>query len=232
VHDFTCGLLSYGHMLRALTTPCAVVGLRWSTPQGEADVSLEALAAHYNELLVARQPHGPYLLLGYSIGGTIAWEMARQLEARGERVGLLALVDTPNYVEDRALLEHFLATATRNVLAWLRGMSWATKLAFFSANLGGANVGRRIVATVRAQRALKDMAMRYQPGPVGCPVTLFVSDTQRRGLGPDLGWGELASSLEIVEVGGDHITVMDEDHGAAIAQYVDERLPAGREGGT
>lgn len=41
------------------------------------------------------QPQGPYLLGGFSGGGLTAWEMARQLEAEGEQVSLLVLLDTP-----------------------------------------------------------------------------------------------------------------------------------------
>jgi thioesterase domain-containing protein len=41
------------------------------------------------------QPKGPYLLGGFSGGGLTAWEMARQLEAAGEEVALLVLLDTP-----------------------------------------------------------------------------------------------------------------------------------------
>ncbi|WP_192931152.1 type I polyketide synthase [Gemmobacter serpentinus] len=41
------------------------------------------------------QPQGPYLLGGFSGGGLTAWEMARQLEAEGEEVSLLVLLDTP-----------------------------------------------------------------------------------------------------------------------------------------
>ena len=41
------------------------------------------------------QPHGPYLLGGFSGGGITAYEMARQLEAAGEEVALLVMLDTP-----------------------------------------------------------------------------------------------------------------------------------------
>ena len=41
------------------------------------------------------RPQGPYLLGGFSGGGLTAWEMARQLEAEGETVSLLVLLDTP-----------------------------------------------------------------------------------------------------------------------------------------
>ncbi len=41
------------------------------------------------------QPNGPYLVGGFSGGGLIAWEIARQLQAMGEEVPLLVLLDTP-----------------------------------------------------------------------------------------------------------------------------------------
>ncbi len=54
----------------------------------------EAAADYVAELRVV-QPHGPYLLGGFSGGGITAFEMARQLEASGEEVALLVLLDTP-----------------------------------------------------------------------------------------------------------------------------------------
>jgi thioesterase domain-containing protein/NAD(P)-dependent dehydrogenase (short-subunit alcohol dehydrogenase family)/acyl carrier protein len=57
--------------------------------------SFEEAAADYLEELVQVQPHGPYLLGGFSGGGLIAYEMARQLLARGERVLAVLMLDTP-----------------------------------------------------------------------------------------------------------------------------------------
>jgi thioesterase domain-containing protein len=42
----------------------------------------------------AHQPCGPYRIAGYSSAGIVAYEMARQLCAAGEEVGLLALLDS------------------------------------------------------------------------------------------------------------------------------------------
>jgi thioesterase domain-containing protein len=47
------------------------------------------------ELLKSVQPHGPYLLAGHSIGGSVAYEIASRLRAQGEEVALLVLLDTP-----------------------------------------------------------------------------------------------------------------------------------------
>jgi amino acid adenylation domain-containing protein len=55
---------------------------------------IEAMAAHHLQEVRSIQPRGPYHLGGWSMGGLIAFEMARQLREVGEAVELLALVDT------------------------------------------------------------------------------------------------------------------------------------------
>lgn len=56
--------------------------------------TIEALAARYALDLKAVQAAGPYHLCGWSLGGAVAFEMARQLHAQAEAVELLAIVDT------------------------------------------------------------------------------------------------------------------------------------------
>ena len=55
--------------------------------------SIEAMAADYCSAIRAVQPHGPYRLCGWSTGGVIAFETARQLLDAGDEVALVALLD-------------------------------------------------------------------------------------------------------------------------------------------
>jgi amino acid adenylation domain-containing protein len=55
---------------------------------------MEDIAANYIAEIIAQNPEGPYALAGYSLGGTIAYEMARQLKDMGKDVKLLAVFDT------------------------------------------------------------------------------------------------------------------------------------------
>jgi thioesterase domain-containing protein len=52
------------------------------------------MAAHYVEEIVSFRPQGPIYLAGYSVGGLIAFEIARQIHRRGRQVALLALFDS------------------------------------------------------------------------------------------------------------------------------------------
>jgi amino acid adenylation domain-containing protein len=62
--------------------------------QGDSlPATIEIMAKSYVEILRTVQPEGPYMLGGYCNGGLIAFEMARQLQACGETVELLAIVD-------------------------------------------------------------------------------------------------------------------------------------------
>ncbi len=66
-------------------------GLHGSEPLPD---SLEAMAAEYVEAIRSHQPQGPYRLGGWSLGGLVAYEMARQIAADGETVTQLVLLDT------------------------------------------------------------------------------------------------------------------------------------------
>ncbi|RAM49069.1 MAG: non-ribosomal peptide synthetase [Hapalosiphonaceae cyanobacterium JJU2] len=67
-------------------------------PKNEPHTSIEQMAAYYIQELKFIQAHGPYFLLGWSLGGLIAFDMARQLVDQGEQVALLGLIDSYPFV--------------------------------------------------------------------------------------------------------------------------------------
>jgi thioesterase domain-containing protein len=66
-----------------------------NAPEQLTNVSIPELASLYVAEIQRRQPHGPYSLLGYSIGGIIAYEAARQLIVDREAIERIYLVDSP-----------------------------------------------------------------------------------------------------------------------------------------
>ncbi len=73
--------------------------------------SVEDMAAHYIQEIKIVQPQGPYFLGGYSFGGAVAFEMARQLREKGEEIGILIIIDScrPGYSWRSHFQTHFLA---------------------------------------------------------------------------------------------------------------------------
>jgi thioesterase domain-containing protein len=71
-------------------------GLRARGADGKSEPhrGVEEMVADYTQAIRTVQPHGPYFLVGECFGGVAAQEVARQLQAAGERIALLALMDT------------------------------------------------------------------------------------------------------------------------------------------
>lgn len=164
---------------------------------------LESMAAHYIREMRGVQPEGPFLLGGYSFGGLVAYEMARQLYAGGEQVALLALLDT--YPGE---LEAVTTSIWKLMLepSRLRMLSDVPKTAKKS-------VQRRIKGLFLA-KALKDVlqanqaaAMRYVLQPYQGKTTLFRAEqfSLRAFNDPHAAWNDLAvGGLQIEEIAGDH----------------------------
>jgi amino acid adenylation domain-containing protein len=96
LHDLI-GDVNFAHQLAVnLGASQPVYGFHntFGTIDSSSERRLEELASRYVEDLVAFQPNGPFCLAGYSFGGFLAYEMARQLSSRGLQVGHLAIIDT------------------------------------------------------------------------------------------------------------------------------------------
>jgi thioesterase domain-containing protein len=97
VHPAGGDVLCFAGLARRLgpDQPFYALRSRGLSPGETALAEIAAMATFYLEELRAVQPAGPYRLGGWSLGGLIAFEMARQLRANGEGVALLALLDAP-----------------------------------------------------------------------------------------------------------------------------------------
>jgi amino acid adenylation domain-containing protein len=98
VHGAEGNVLLYRNLAAALHDDQPVYGLQARGLDGtqEEPETIERMAAAYVSEIRMVQPHGPYYLGGYCLGGTIALEMAQQLERLGERVAFVALLETYN----------------------------------------------------------------------------------------------------------------------------------------
>ena len=99
VHGAGGNVLIYRDLARRLGSDQPFYGLQAPGLDGSCAplTRIEEMAALYEKEIRRVQPRGPYFLGGYCMGGTIAFEIARQIEAQGERVALLALFDTTDW---------------------------------------------------------------------------------------------------------------------------------------
>jgi acetoacetyl-CoA synthetase len=101
VHAMGGDVLHVRPLALALDTDRPIYGLqaRGVNPRYEPQTSVEEMASTYVDVIRLVQPTGPYALTGYSMGGLLAFDMARRLSAAGERVDSLALIDTDLHPE-------------------------------------------------------------------------------------------------------------------------------------
>ncbi|MCP4158421.1 MAG: amino acid adenylation domain-containing protein, partial [bacterium] len=101
-HPVGGNVLSYMELVRHLGDSRPIYGLQFPGLAGEEQPgSIEAMASRYIKAIRKIQPEGPYHLVGWSMGGVIAYETAQQLKHAGEKTALLALVEsyTPDIVK-------------------------------------------------------------------------------------------------------------------------------------
>lgn len=99
MHGGGGNVLIYSALAKHLGTDQPVYGLQSPGLNGKRPFlkTIEEMATLYLQGLRRFQPHGPYYLGGYCLGGTLAYEMAQRLRDQGEEVALLALFDTVNW---------------------------------------------------------------------------------------------------------------------------------------
>lgn len=205
--------------------------------------SLEHMAAHYVQCVQAAQASGPYLLGGWSYGGLVAFEMARQLTAAGEEVALLAILDSGTPEMERefekrsddasllAILAHEMYLPV--VAAELRQLEPEQRLHFVADYLNRAGlVFDDPVDVVRRQLEVFQYRNRatigYDPGPYAGAISLFVAgdrqpDEEDAETLPDLiaGWRALAlGGLDVFSVPGAHHEIGREPNVQVLAGHL------------
>ena len=237
VIPFLVSVLSFSELARHLGDDQPLYGLQ---PQGvEGDdphhERVEDMAAHYIKEIRSLQPEGPYMLGGHCAGNWVAFEMAQQLQAQGEAVSLLVLVDseppniTPPQIHPIKYYLNRIAFYWRDGRFW-DALIWKLGLAyqrFIILRMGEENARR--IATIRKAHACAHR--QYHSGTFDGDVILIRSheSTTLRDKDWHLRWSELITGhLQHEEVPGTHAGLLIEpsvsNMAAKIRAAIDEVL--------
>jgi amino acid adenylation domain-containing protein len=243
VHPVGGNVLCYAELARHLGTGRPFHALQATGLDGSEPplTRVEDMAHRYVEQVRAVQPEGPYLLGGWSLGGTVAYAMARELRRQGQEVSLLVLLDSfapaelPTLEPDAAtLLAGFAADLARSAgrelsltpgsLAGLPPEAQLRTLWTHAREAGllppGTGLEELRVLLEVAQANLRAVA-GYSPEPYEGRMLLLRAKDARRGaeVEPTHGWGRLAASgLSVEDLPGDHHGVLRAPHVHELAE--------------
>ncbi|MCY7353287.1 MAG: amino acid adenylation domain-containing protein [Cytophagaceae bacterium] len=234
IHGSGLNVLNFYGLAFNLDPDQPVYGLQAKGINGidQSEDMIEAIAAHYISQIMLQNPKGPYALAGYSFGGIVAYEMAKQLEAKGRKVTLLAMFDTYAYTSNfddsfstklakKVRLQlpkiHFIINSFRKNPRTTLNYQWMitkekftnllVRLGFAKHNTGGE-------AHSHSDDIYQKLFLAYEQyklTPYEGTVCLFRAK-ERKYFVPDpvyLGWKRYAKKgVEIYDVPGDHKTML------------------------
>jgi amino acid adenylation domain-containing protein len=193
-------------------------------------------ATEYLRIIRSHQAQGPYKFLGYSYGGILGFEIARQLEEQGQVVDFCGVIDTGiepdlSYRKLGSVAVH-LARVSINIPRWITASCGPNH---FRKTVARANrkvryLGRTLLARGKTKYTIDDefgikKSKDHRRKVLGClfesfndykpknycgRVTLFRAATRPlyRHLSPDLGWSGIATHVDVHPVPGDHETIL------------------------
>ena len=248
VHAIGGTVFSYWELARLLGSDQPFYGLQTPELDGGQKLPdrLEDMAAHYVEAVRTIRPEGPYILGGWSMGGVIAYEMARQLERQGGNVGRLLLLDSfvPENddalqdADERNLLLQFIGdlggsfhqeldlkdlgredSDEKEQLRYIAEQAAAAGL--LPAATGLNELTHLFSLYKRNHRALRHYRAQTYAGKL---VLVKAEERYQTASDPTLGWGDLGAAVEIHTISGNHYSMLQPPHVESLARLLREIL--------
>jgi thioesterase domain-containing protein len=252
VHPKNGTIFCFTAMARSLVTDHPIYGVQAHSINLDTKPhdSVEDMAAAYVQDITRVQPQGPYHLCGFSLGGMVAYEMARQLSAQGHEVARLVLLDAVPWLgdddsdptleqldemDDVAFLVYQFGEAipvTEDDLRPLppderiRHVLRLADAAGFATEHMDLRTMTRYVDIVRAHTRA---ALTYRGRPYSGTALLLrcgdPDDPAAVGTDPSLGWrGLVGDGLTVQYVEGGHMTMLDPPHLASLTKHMGNYL--------
>ena len=206
----------------------------------ELDTRIETMASRYVEAILEQQPHGPYYIGGWSLGVIIAFEVAQQLHSLGHEIGLLTVFDQGPFVpiseqpkDDAELLVNIFGDYISLDIDYLRKLGpddlfrfvfkKAKKADLFPFYLRLQDFRSYVTVNNTQTQAWRGYEVKRYAGR----ITLVRSEETVKSLtgSPDMGWSQVSDGgVDVFDVPGDHISMLQEPHVRTLASVIDDCL--------
>jgi thioesterase domain-containing protein/acyl carrier protein len=249
VHGGGLNILNFATVIHNFDADQPVYGFQGIGPNGFDNwfESIEEMAARYIDSIIKINPKGPYALAGFSFGGVVAFEMARQLRQKGQIVSIIAALDT--YLDSSYFYASYsqkkiirYKDITRRRLTFLKEILTSWKALKLRSNAKREYIlkkyfGFKDIMTeqeaVALTKYIETSAMvnkivdRYHLIPQDFEVELFrAKDDQNYNSDPDhLGWKKAAlKGVNIHLIPGDHLNIVTPPNDKILARLLQDLL--------
>ena len=221
-HGLGGSVMDFYQVVKYIDTPRAIYGMQAKGIDGVEEPldRIEDMARYSLDAVRQLQPHGPYLLVGFSLGGLVTLEMAQQLISEGEKVGLLAMLDTYPHVRR-------LSQSQRNRLGmrqtWrriARRLTWLGVTPPFETTVDVSPSPALQHFRDSSYLALEQYQPRFYPGKMSFARAAIPTDFPAN---PAAVWSSLAQEFELKNVPGDHLGIMT-NHFESLANVISDFL--------
>ena len=226
MHGLGGNALEFVRLVKQLRSSHAIYGLQARGTDGleQPCWSIEEMAAFHVEAIKELQPDGPYALVGYSLGGLVALEMARRLATAGEDIDLLVMIDSYPPLQCAPIAQQlgvYARRVTHRASGLLRSAGPAGR-AEDSRSLGIAFTPAMQRVQECAVKALRD----YRPPHYGGRIRFIRAGTPLHfPRDPAKVWTKFTDQFEVETVPGDHqelLTTHTQSLARVISRYFDE----------
>ncbi|HEY0738970.1 MAG TPA: thioesterase domain-containing protein, partial [Herpetosiphonaceae bacterium] len=252
IHPVGGSVLSYADLSRLLSPEQPIYGLSIDTIDDlPTNHSVETLATRYIAEMRRVEPEGPYLLAGWSFGGLVAFEIARQLQAAGQQIALLAMLDTwaplpgnvmADYTDDITPFTFFAKDLERRFVQRLpvlpdsalrhldpeARLRYLLKLTQIVMGLSAEYETEQIQRQLAIYQANLHAAASYCPQGIYADRIIVFQAEERFSTNPpmpSLGWNQLAAQpVEVLNIPGNHLTMFSEPQLAVLAERLQQCL--------
>jgi thioesterase domain-containing protein len=206
-HGLGGSAMDFYQVVKYIETPRAIYGLQAKGIDGTEEPldSIEEMARDWLEAVRQLQSHGPYLLVGFSLGGLVVLEMAQQLVADGERIGLLALLDSYPHISKLARGQRVRLIIRKTWRRMARRLGWLGVKAPFETIVDAPTTAAMQRSRASAYRALGKYKPRFYPGKINFVRAAIATDFPADAAAV---WSPLAREIEVEAVPGDHLAIM------------------------
>ena len=226
------GPAEFFHLVKHMNFSRAIYGLQPKGMDGSEEPAerIEEMAEFYLRAIQRVQERGPYTLIGYSLGGLVALEMAQRLIARGDKVDQLILVDAYPHIQYLPSGERWRLAARRTNNRIVEKIQTLFGRSTHRPGRGGLDAEQAAAfapAFENVRRCAFLALERYQPrayrGTIKFVRAEVVSEFPKD---PERVWAGTAGKFQVETVPGDHLGMLTQHHrelGAVLTRYVEEK---------